>query len=220
MAKRSTNEGEAKCGTRENEGAGNVTPAADGVPELPPGLPEPHARGDETWKQTWERLRVEARAAGMSKQDAYVYATDAVKIARPEPVANPEPEAPAVPLPPEPESAAPDGLAGLGDLPADWPELPANAALPVEVSWVQSNRLRVRVGEAVDLSRALSPAPSHATLAWLETAILYPAKWADIVAKATQGQVEEKEAVRRERLAIEEVRGLLAEMIEAQEPST
>jgi hypothetical protein len=48
----------------------------------------------------------------------------------------------------------------------------------------------------------------------LETSILFPSKFADISVKATQGQEDEREAVRRERLAIEEIRQLLAEMLE------
>ncbi len=106
------------------------------------------------------------------------------------------------------------GVPGLGDLPADWGILPANASLQVEISWVSANRLRVRDGSGVDLSKALSPAPSYSALSWLETSILFPSKFADISVKATANQDDEREAVRREKLSIEEIRGLLAEMLE------
>ena len=107
-------------------------------------------------------------------------------------------------------------VTGLSDIPAGWPTLPANASLQVEISWVSANRLRVRVrdGSGVDLSKALSPAPSNSALSWLETSILFPAKFADISVKATAQQDDEREHIWREKLAIEEVRGILAEMLE------
>ena len=53
-------------------------------------------------------------------------------------------------------------IQGLGSIPEDWPELPANASLSAEVAWVQANRLRIveeNPGRAtiVHLGRALSP---------------------------------------------------------------
>ncbi len=107
------------------------------------------------------------------------------------------------------------GVLGLADLPLSWPELPANAQLQVEIAWVNANRLRVRSGTGVDLSRALSPAPSYSALSWLETSILFPAKFADISVKATADQDDEKELIRREKLAVEEIRSILKEMIAA-----
>jgi hypothetical protein len=120
---------------------------------------------------------------------------------------------------PKPEAAPPAppvdmGVSGLGDLPESWGNLPANAQLQVEIAWVSANRLRVRSGNGVDLSRALSPAPSYSALSWLETSILFPSKFADISVKATAQQDDEREGIRREKLAIEEIRGLLAEMLE------
>ena len=103
---------------------------------------------------------------------------------------------------------------GLSEIPAGWPTLPANASLQVEISWVTANRLRVRDSSGVDLSRALSPAPSYSALSWLETSILFPAKFADISVKATQNQEDEQSHVRREKMAIDEIRSLLAEMLE------
>ena len=200
-------------------------------------LPLARARYGETRKQCWERLRQEARTAGMTRRDAISYAgrmVDQVWIAPPEP--DPEPtEAPPEPEPAQPEPAAPtivdklddldapttvdkppadQGVSGLGEIPADWPQLPANAQLQVEIAWVSANRLRVRSGHGVDLSRALSPAPSYSALSWLETSILFPSKFADISVKATASQDDEKEHIRREKMAIEEIRGLLAEMLE------
>ena len=107
------------------------------------------------------------------------------------------------------------GVSGLGEIPESWPELPANAPLQVEIAWVCANRLKVRSGSGVDLSRALSPAPSYSALSWLETSILFPAKFADISVKASAEQDSEKEFIKRERLAIEEIRSILAEMLEA-----
>ena len=154
-------------------------PAAD-VPSWP-DLPPARARPGESRKQTWERLRQEGRSAGMAKREAYIYATREVDRVwmPPEPVAEPEPPAPepepeivepaSVVEPPAAQEPAPSsstgGLAGLGDLPAEWPPLPANATLQAEVAWVQANRIRVKPnGSGVDLSLALSPAPSYAAL--------------------------------------------------------
>ena len=105
------------------------------------------------------------------------------------------------------------GVPGLGDLP-DWPTLPANATLQADVSWVIANRLLVRDGQGVDLSRALAPAPSYAALSWLETSILFPAKFADISVKATSQTEDDAAHVTRERLAIADIRGLLSEMVD------
>ena len=103
---------------------------------------------------------------------------------------------------------------GLSEIPAGWPPLPANASLQAEISWVTANRLRVRDGTGVDLSRALSPAPSYSALSWLETSILFPSKFADISVKATAQHDDEKENIKREKFAIEEIRSILAEMLE------
>ena len=111
--------------------------------------------------------------------------------------------------------AAAGGVQGLGDLPADWPTLPPNASLPAEVAWVHANRIRVRQGDGVDLSRAISPAPSYAALSWLETSILYPSKFADVCVKASTDQADAAEDVRRERLALVDLQALLAEAISA-----
>ncbi len=187
---------------------------ADG-PALPEGLPFARVRDCESRGQAWERLRQEARTAGMTRRDSVTYAGREVDRLCPLEDPPPEPEAvepePAD-VPPLPENGNGDHLAGLGDLPRSWPELPDNASLQAEVSWTQANRVRVRDGAGVDLSRARSPAPSLATLSWLETAILFPAKWADITARATAHAEDDAEAVRRERGAVGDVSTLLDEM--------
>ncbi len=199
------------------------------------------AREGEGRAACWERLRKESRAAGMVRGQgpgsAYEWATREVERLFPPKLPDPEPiaeEPIAIDLPdPAPFGAVAEpefspigekvvdsppkddqGVPGLGDLPADWGVLPANASLQVEISWVSANRLRVRDGTGVDLAKALSPAPSYSALSWLETSILFPSKFADISVKATANQDDEKEAVRREKLAIEEVRAILAEMLE------
>ena len=108
-------------------------------------------------------------------------------------------------------------IQGLGDIPEDWPELPANASLSAEVGWVQANRLRIveeKPGRAtvVRLDLALSPAPSWAALGWLETSIRSYAKYVDVAAKATANADDEAEVWRHERMALEEVQALLDEM--------
>ena len=112
-------------------------------------------------------------------------------------------------------------IQGFQEMPSDWPDLPSNASLQAEVRWCQSNRLRVveemRGGAIrVHLERAGSPAPSHGALGWLDTAIRFPSKFAELVSRVLKDEQEEQAAVKRERMAIDEVRGLLAEMLEEQ----
>lgn len=64
----------------------------------------------------------------------------------------------------------------------------------------------------VQLSRSLTPAPSWATLGWLETSIRSYAKYVDVAARATAVIDGEAGVWRHERVAIEEVRALLDEM--------
>ena len=125
------------------------------------------------------------------------------------------------PPPSEKGTMPPDGggpIQGLGDIPPAWPDLPDNASLAVEVGWVQANRLRIVTEQAsgatiVHLSRSLSPAPSWAALGWLETSIRSYAKYVDVAAKATASDDGEAAVMRRERMAIEEMEALLAEMM-------
>ncbi len=108
-------------------------------------------------------------------------------------------------------------VTGLDAIPAEWPTLPPNATLAAEVSWVQANRLSVvrDLGDRaiVDLSRAMSPAPSWAALGWLETSIRAYSKFVDVAAKASAHVEDERDMIRRERLAIDEIRSLLTEML-------
>ena len=198
------------------------------VYSLPDSLPTARVRDNETKSQCRERLRQEARTAGMTRRESISYAyrtVEQVWIPPPEPEAEAtepefleEPEA--VAIEPEPEEPPPQpipsdqGVPGLGTIPEDWPKLAANASLQAEIAWVSANRLLVRDGSGVDLSRALSPAPSYSALSWLETSILFPSKFADISVKATQNQEDEAQHIRREKLAIDEIRALLAEMME------
>ena len=125
---------------------------------------------------------------------------------------------------PDKGTISPGGqIQGLGDIPASWPVLPDNASLAAEVGWVQANRLRIveeRTAGAtiVQLSRSLTPAPSWATLGWLETSIRSYAKFVDVAAKATSSDDGEAGVMRRERMAIEEGDALLAEMMEEPKP--
>jgi hypothetical protein len=113
-------------------------------------------------------------------------------------------------------------IQGLSEIPEGWPTLPANASLGAELGWVQANRLRIveeRPGKAtrVQLSLALSPAPSWAALGWLETSIRSYAKFVDVAAKAASGGDDDEGAVlRRERKSVDEVRALLGEMKQAE----
>jgi hypothetical protein len=82
---------------------------------------------------------------------------------------------------------------------------------------VQAQRLRIveersSGATVVHLDRARSPAPSWAALGWLETSVRSYAKFVDVVAKSLGTQQDEAAMVRRERLAIDEMREILAEM--------
>ena len=147
------------------------------------------------------------RAKGMKRDEAGAAAWEAMEEA----------------YPPEEHVVVDAGrVQGLQDIPSDWPEIPGNASLQAELRWCAANRLMVVEEQPggvirVHLARAGSPAPSWGALSWLETSILFPSKFADISVKALKDEVDEQAAVKRERMAIDEVRGLLAEMIEAQE---
>ena len=118
------------------------------------------------------------------------------------------------------KSYSSDGqIQGLGDVPAAWGDLPSNAAIGVEVAWVQANRLRIVSEKAsgatlVHLDRAMSPAPSWAALGWLETSIRSYAKFVDVAAKTTASHDGEAAVWKHKRVSIEEVRDLLKEMME------
>lgn len=107
-------------------------------------------------------------------------------------------------------------VSGLGKIPASWPQLPSNATLSQEVQWVLANRIQViketNDGIVVDLSKALSPAPSYATLGWLETSIRAFAKFVDVSTKASANSQDDADKVKREKLEIAEIRELLGQM--------
>ena len=202
---------------------GTAPEPGNGDPTPPPTVsPRPHADADilgiskrlqrlPTWKSDIEPLRdrmmKEARKQGMPKADAQAWTYAELDRLHPAAVAT---------------LSAPSGggpLQGLGDIPDDWPELPDNASLPAEIGWVQAQRLRIVEDQpsgatVVHLDRARSPAPSWAALGWLETSIRSYAKFVDVVAKSLSTQQDEATTVRRERLRIEEMRSILAEMHE------
>jgi len=215
-------------GETENDAGDVAIVGAGSVPgaELLPNSSRARLPGEKK-HDYWERMRKAARLAvlprGQGVGTAYFWATEqtdrefppaAPAIVDPDPDDSPEPAS--IPVAPAPVSDD-QGVSGLSELPPGWPELPANAQLQVEIAWVTANRLRVRDGTGVNLSKALSPAPSYSALSWLETSILFPAKFADISVKATASQDDEREFIRREKLAIEEIRGILAEMLEAKD---
>jgi len=110
------------------------------------------------------------------------------------------------------------GISGLDAIPKHWPKLPPNVSLSVEISWVQAERLYVvkeQPGKRtkVDLSNATSPAPSMAALSWLETSIRSYAKFIEVASKTAAASNDEAEFVRKERMAIAEIRSILREMM-------
>ncbi len=162
-------------------------------------------RWSEASKDKDETLRT-LRSQGMTKAEAGEAAWEAMAEKYP-------PQAQA-------EAAAVNvRVQGLGEIPASWPELADNSSLQAELAWVQSNRLRVVEEKSsgatrVYLARARSPAPSWAALSWLETSIRSYAKFADVVARSLKDEQDDQANIRRERMAIEEIRELLAEMHE------
>ena len=153
-----------------------------------------------------ETARADFRTKGMGRQEAVEAAWEAMAEAFPA-------------LPDAIDEDISIRVQGLGDIPESWGELPSNTSLQAELSWCQANRLRVveeRSSGAirVHLERAGSPAPSWAALGWLETAIRAYAKFVDVVARSLKDEVDEQKNVKRERMQIEEMRELLAEMHE------
>lgn len=215
----------------DTQEVGSVSSGATADPSPGGGLPDACVRDGETRKRTWERLRREGRASGMTRKAAIGYASREVDRLYPlePPLGDASPKSQAVSdditRVTKTEGAksathcAFEGVSGLDKIPADWPKLPPNASLQAEIAWVQASRLDVvretPEGTVVDLSRADSPAPSKAAIGWLETSIRAYSKYCDIAAKATQQQEHEVEQVRRERQAIEEIRELLVEMLPA-----
>jgi len=110
-------------------------------------------------------------------------------------------------------------LQGLSDLPPHWGDIPPNASLQAEIAWVQAHRIDViettpRGAVVIHLDRAATPAPSKGALSWLEASIRTYAKYTDVVSRAMKDVQDEQDIERRERLAIEEIEVMLAEMLE------
>ena len=108
-------------------------------------------------------------------------------------------------------------IQGLAELPASWTEIPANVSLAAEVAWVQAERLRIveekpSGATVVSLERARSPAPSWAALSWLETSIRSYAKFVEVAAKVSGSNADEQANIKRERMAIDEIRSILSQM--------
>lgn len=205
-------------------GVGSVT--ADSTADGPQGPDDPPAREyklglkrryerEGRWQGMIEPLRDqmmrESRAKGMSKAQAQTWVYSELDRLYP-PLPPPEPDD--APEPPPPDDGQ---LQGLGSIPPDWPPLPATATLQADLQWVQSNRLYIVVSDpggstTVHLAHAHEPAPSRAALGWLETSIRAYAKYVDVVARSMRDEEDEQEHVRRERMRIEDIRGLLREM--------
>ena len=210
---------------------GEVTPLAlpdGGAERSEPTRDSSWAAADRRWRAEGRgievaefraRIREEGKRAGMEARAARDHAWAAALAAFPPPGVEPRvPEPPAAEprtdievSPREPDAGH---LQGLGSIPPDWPQLPANASLPAEISWVQANRLRIVEEKSsgatvVHLDRSLSPAPSHAALGWLETSIRSYAKYVDVVARSLAVVQDEQQQERRERLALEEIDELL-----------
>ena len=120
------------------------------------------------------------------------------------------------------ESAQPDrpqdqsaGIVGLTDLPDSWGQLPDTAQQAAEFGWVQANRLLIVRTQGsrsvIDYGQARGPAPSMASISWLEYSILNPAGWSTMAAKGMQAEEDESEFVRQERMAIKDIESILAE---------
>jgi len=107
-------------------------------------------------------------------------------------------------------------VSGVYLVPEAWPPLSDNASLQAELGWVQAQRLRIVETKGnvttVHLEKASTPAPSWAALSWLETSIRSYAKYIDIVSRVLTGQQDEAEAMRRDRMQVDEIRALLRQM--------
>ena len=192
---------------------------------------------EKRWKDAqndWKRLLKEAKYKGMDPAEAEAWANGELERLYPnagEPVETKETPGETTEEEPQEEirssaqipiqpNTPDDGqtVSGLNRIPESWLPLPGNASLQAEISWVQANRLLVvyeRGGKTqVILRKAKSPAPSYAALGWLETSIKTYAKFVEVAAKATASVASEEEETKRERVAIDEVRRLLAEMLE------
>jgi len=165
-----------------------------------------------------ENVRLECVDKGMTRRAAKQYSWDATMAAFPA-SGEPEPAPPAPSAPPEPTSSTNGHIQGIEALPSAWPALPANASQQAELGWVQANRLSCIEQQPsgairVHLDRAHEPAPSRAALGWLETSIRSYAKYVDVAARSLRDEQDDQDHKRRERMAMDDIEGLLAEMSE------
>ena len=161
-----------------------------------------------------DRLIKECRQQGMSKPDAQAWSYSELNRLYPPRGAQWTDDSDD-----QLESVDRGNVTGLSDIPASWGQLPANATLQAEIAWCQANRLRVveekpHGATVVHLDLARTPAPSWSALGWLETSIRAYSKFVDVAAKVTATQQDEQDLVRRERMAIDEIRSLLADMLQ------
>lgn len=121
----------------------------------------PPINGGKPEQAIVEKPASEQKAGKQAKEEAK--AEDAAQFSSSEQVA---------PLLSRAASDAEFSVRGLSEIPGNWPDLPPNAPLSAEVSWVQANRLRIvresSLGVTVDLSKALTPAPSSRRWAGLK----------------------------------------------------
>lgn len=167
-----------------------------------------------------DRLIKECRKKGMSKPDAQAWTYSELDRLYP-PLECERTAGSASPL----GSAEGGFVMGLSDIPSSWGDLPPNASLASEVQWVQASRIDVveelpSGATRVHLDRADRPAPSKAALGWLETSIRAYSKFVDVAAKVTSQIEDDNEQIRREKMAIDEIRSLLAEMLESGDAGT
>ncbi|MCR9294276.1 MAG: hypothetical protein NXI32_16280 [bacterium] len=204
-------------GASQSQGVSTAT--ATDTREVDPLTVTKRLQRDGRWAEVEpvrNRMIKECRKKGMSKPDAQAWTYSELDRLYP-PLETEGIQASDSEIAP----AHPARVTGLGEIPDHWPPLPSNATLASEIQWVQASRIDV-VEELpsgavrVHLDRADRPAPSKAALGWLETSSRAYAKYCDIAAKATNQPDNEREHVRREKMAIEEVRSLLAEMLESE----
>jgi hypothetical protein len=108
--------------------------------------------------------------------------------------------------------------------PTSWGEIPKTASLRVEVDWARQNRfLAVRHGmktDRLDLTKCQGPAPSHYAVSILEWSMKNEhAFMNNLVPKVMSGSEEggDAENVKRERMRIEDIRGILESLQETRD---
>lgn len=158
-----------------------------------------------------ETARADFRAKKMSRQDAVEAAWEAMAEAYP-------------PLSVAEAPANPGALeaAATHAPPVPWPDLPTDADFGEEVRWVHQQYIRIVEegprGRVIHWDRASVKPPSTGACSLARWAAenrtaFYKDMLPRIMAKVDDG-AEEEANIRRERMAIEEIRGLLAEMLQ------